>query len=331
MAEALFAGLVGQQQATALLLAAIERQRLAPAYLFCGPDGVGRSIAARRFLEGVIAGPGGSASVRRRLQEGNHPDLLWVEPTYSEKGQLVPASKALEAGVSRKAPPQLRLEQVRAVSQFLGRRPVEAERCLVVIEAVEAMAEAAANALLKTLEEPGDGLLILLTAAPDRLLSTIRSRCQAIPFTRLAPEQLQQVLAEQGFEAGSPDPPELVELAAGSPGALLLQRQHWQALPEGLTQRCAELVGAGSSRGALLSQPVSPVEALSLARDLCEALEVEQQLWLLDWWQLRLWRLSHNAAQQQRLEQLRRQLRSFVQPRLAWEVALLELSGVAAS
>ena len=329
MAEPLFAGLVGQQQATALLLAALERQRLAPAYLFCGPDGVGRSIAARRFLEGVIAGPGGSASVRRRLQEGNHPDLLWVEPTYSEKGQLVPASKALESGVSRKAPPQLRLEQVRAVSQFLGRRPVEAERCLVVIEAVEAMAEGAANALLKTLEEPGDGLLILLTAAPDRLLSTIRSRCQAIPFARLAPEQLQQVLVERGFEVSSPDPPELVELAAGSPGALLLQRQQWQALPEGLAQRCAALVGAGASGGAQPSQPVSPVEALGLARDLCEALEVEQQLWLLDWWQLRLWRLCHNAAQQQRLEQLRRQLRSFVQPRLAWEVALLELSGVA--
>ena len=329
MPESLFAGLVGQEQATALLLAALERQRLAPAYLFCGPDGVGRSMAARRFLEGVIAGPGGSASVRRRLQEGNHPDLLWVEPTYSDKGQLVPASKALEAGVSRKAPPQLRLEQVRAVSQFLARRPVEAERCLVVIEAVEAMAEGAANALLKTLEEPGDGVLILLSAAPDRLLSTIRSRCQAIPFARLAPGQLQQVLAEQGVQASSPDPPELVELAAGSPGALLLQRQQWQALPEGLAQRCAALVGAGFSGGALPCPPVSPVEALSLARDLCEALEVEQQLWLLDWWQLRLWRLSHNPAQQQRLEQLRRQLRSFVQPRLAWEVALLELSGVA--
>jgi DNA polymerase-3 subunit delta' len=59
-------------------------------------------------------------------------------------------------------------------------------------------------------------------------------------------------------------------------------------------------------------------------------LEVEQQLWLLDWWQLRLWRLSPNPVQQQRIELLRRQLRSFVQPRLAWEVALLELSGVAA-
>jgi DNA polymerase-3 subunit delta' len=318
MAAALFDGLLGQQQATALLVAALERQRLAPAYLFCGPEGVGRAMAARRFLEGVIAGPAGSASVRRRLLEGNHPDLLWVEPTYSEKGQLVPLSQAAAAGISRKAPPQLRLEQVRAVSQFLARRPVESSRALVVIEAVEAMAEAAANALLKTLEEPGDGLLILLSAAPDRLLSTIRSRCQAIPFARLAAADLNHVLAEQAAEQD--DPPELLELAAGSPGALLEQRQQWQALPDGLAQRCSELV-----RGA--GQRVAPVEALALARDLCEALEVEQQLWLLNWWQLHLWRKHADLKQQQRLEGLRRQLRAYVQPRLAWEVALLELSG----
>ena len=310
---ALFAGLLGQSQAVALLSAALAQQRLAPAYLFSGPDGVGRRLAALRFLEGVIAGPAGSASLRRRLQEGNHPDLLWVEPTYSDKGQLVPASQAAAAGVSRKAPPQLRLEQVRAVSQFLARRPVEARRCLVVIEAVEAMAEGAANALLKTLEEPGDGLLILLSAAPDRLLSTIRSRCQTIPFARLNPELLQQVLAGQPI---APDPPELLELAAGSPGALLQHRQQWQGLPEGLAERCAAL-GASAS----------PLEALALARDLSEALEVEQQLWLLDWWQLHLWRQRHDAAPLQRLERLRRQLRAYVQPRLAWEVALLELSG----
>jgi DNA polymerase-3 subunit delta' len=318
MAAALFDGLLGQQQATALLVAALERQRLAPAYLFCGPEGVGRAMAARRFLEGVIAGPAGSASVRRRLLEGNHPDLLWVEPTYSEKGQLVTLSQAAAAGISRKAPPQLRLEQVRAVSQFLARRPVESSRALVVIESVEAMAEAAANALLKTLEEPGDGLLILLSAAPDRLLSTIRSRCQAIPFARLAAADLNQVLAEQAVEQD--DPPELRELASGSPGALLEQRQQWQALPDGLAQRCSELV-----RGA--GQRVAPVEALALARDLCEALEVEQQLWLLNWWQLHLWRKHADLKQQQRLEGLRRQLRAYVQPRLAWEVALLELSG----
>ena len=323
MAE-LFADLQGQSQAIALLTAALEQQRLAPAYLFCGPDGVGRRLAALRFLEGVIAGLDGSPAVRRRLKDGNHPDLLWVEPTYSDKGSLVPASQAAEAGVSRKAPPQLRLEQVRGVSQFLARRPVEAPRCLVVTEAVEAMAEGAATALLKTLEEPGGGLLVLLSAAPDRLLSTIRSRCQAIPFARLEPELLQQVLEQSGASAPGewPDPPELLALAAGSPGALLEHRQQWEALPEGLAQRCSALVGGiGSS---------SPLEALALARDLCEALDVEQQLWLLDWWQLQLWQQRQDPGPLKRLEQLPQQLRSYVQPRLAWEVALLELSGVKA-
>ena len=321
MAE-LFEDLLGQSQAVALLRAGLQQQRLAPAYLFCGPDGVGRRLAALRFLEGAIAGLDGSPSVRRRLQDGNHPDLLWVEPTYSEKGQLVPASQAEAAGVSRKAPPQLRLEQVRAVSQFLARRPVESSRCLVVMETVEAMAEGAANALLKTLEEPGDGMLILLTASPDRLLSTIRSRCQSIPFGRLDPQTLEVVLQRHGHggmtQAG--DPPELLELAAGSPGALLEQRAQWQALPEGLTDRCSAFSAPNGAQ--------TPMVALSLARDLCEVLDVEQQLWLLDWWQLHLWRQRQDPAPLKRLEQLRSQLRSYVQPRLAWEVALLSLAGV---
>ncbi|MFM8936730.1 MAG: DNA polymerase III subunit delta' [Vulcanococcus sp.] len=324
MAE-LFAGLLGQGQAVALLSAALSQGRLAPAYLFSGPEGVGRRLAALRFLEGVIAGPAGSLPLRRRLEAGNHPDLLWVEPTYSDKGQLVPLSQAEAAGVSRKAPPQLRLEQVRGVSGFLARRPVEAGRCLVVLDGAEAMAEGAANALLKTLEEPGDGLLILLTAAPERLLSTIRSRCHTIPFARLPAPLLQQVLDGQASAVGSPtsgDPPELLELAAGSPGALLGHRQQWQALPEGLAQRCSSLLTGAGAGGA------SPLEALALARDLCEGLEVEQQLWLLDWWQIHLWRRCPDGVPLQRLERLRRQLRSFVQPRLAWEVALLELSGV---
>jgi len=200
-----------------------------------------------------------------------------------------------------------------------------------VIEAVEAMAEGAANALLKTLEEPGDGLLILLSAAPDRLLSTIRSRCQTIPFARLSATDLDLVLsrvpppaddpeADSATEAPPADPPELLELAAGSPGALLAHRRQWRALPRELPPRCAALLAAPQGQ-------VKPQEALALARDLSEALEVEEQLWLLDWWQLRLWRQRPDGGQQRRLEALRRQLRAYVQPRLAWEVALLELSG----
>jgi DNA polymerase-3 subunit delta' len=314
-----FADLVGQSRAVGLLRASLDRQRLAPAYLFAGPDGVGRRLAARRFLEGLLAGLEGSSSLRRRLLEGNHPDLLWLEPTYQHQGQLVPASQAEQQGVARRALPQLRLEQVRAVSRFLARRPLEASRCLVVIEAAEAMAEAAANALLKTLEEPGDGLLILLTAAPERLLSTIRSRCQQIPFARLDAVAMAQVLnrLEQASAAGpaaSVDPTALLDLAAGSPGALLRHRQQWQSLPQDLAPR-------------LLADSTAPIEALALARDLCEALDLDQQLWLLDWWQWQLWRRDHQPRDQGRIERLRGQLKGFVQPRLAWEVALLELRG----
>jgi DNA polymerase-3 subunit delta' len=317
MAE-LFADLLGQSRAVALLEAALLQNRLAPAYLFAGPDGVGRRLAALRFLEGVLAGPEGAAPVRRRLEQGNHPDLLWVEPTYLHQGQLHTAAQAREQGLSRRALPQLRLEQIREVSRFLARRPVEARRTLVVLEGADAMAEAAANALLKTLEEPGQGLLLLISAAPEQLLGTIRSRCQQIPFTRLSPERMEQVLAGLPPEPPDPerpaDPPELVALAAGSPGALLQHLQQWRALPPGLAER-------------LLALGRDPLEALSLARDLTEALEAEQQLWLLDWWQWSLWQRRKDGAPLRRLERLRRHLQAYVQPRLAWEVALLELGG----
>jgi DNA polymerase-3 subunit delta' len=79
----------------------------------------------------------------------------------------------------------------------------------------------------------------------------------------------------------------------------------------------------------LLARSRDPLEALALARDLTEVLDGEQQLWLLDWWQLTLWRRDHDPGPLRRLERLRFHLRAFVQPRLAWEVALLELSGLA--
>jgi DNA polymerase III subunit delta' len=309
----LFADLVGHQQARTLLLAALQQRRLAPAYLFAGPDGVGRRLAAMGFLEGVLAGLSGDAGLRRRLQQGNHPDLLWVEPTYLEKGQLVPRSQAEAAGISRRSAPQLRLDQIRDVSRFLGRRPVEADRCLVVLDGAEAMAEAAANALLKTLEEPGDGLLILIASSPEQLLSTIRSRCQLIPFGRLGPEEIRQVLPPMDGQ----DPAELVQLAAGSPGALQDHRRHWQALPEGLPDRLLQLAEGGWD----------PLQALELARELSEALDGEQQQWLVLWWQQAHWNRYRQAATLRRLNQLSRHLQAYVQPRLAWEVALLELAG----
>ena len=102
-------------------------------------------------------------------------------------------------------------------------------------------------------------------------------------------------------------------MAAGSPGALINHRRSLAGLPEELVQRLEAL-------------PATPMEALALARDLCDALDGEQQLWLIGWWQYRLWRSGSSAVILKRLEALRGQLLSLVQPRLAWEVALLDLT-----
>ena len=301
-------------------MAALQRGRVAPAYLFSGPDGVGRRLAALRFLEGLLGEGDCSPRERRRLEEHNHPDLLWVEPTYNHQGRLIPRSQADSIGVSRRTPPQVRLEQIRELSRFLARQPLQSPRGLVILEQPEAMAEGAANALLKTLEEPGHGLLILLCAAPERLLTTIRSRCQQIRFTRLSEECLRSVLAQlpdgQGEQALAlaASHPELLALAGGSPGALLEHVRLWATIPEELQQR-------------LQTTPTTPLQALGLARDLTEQLDGDQQLWVINWLQHRLWTTSGQSMSVKRLDRLRQHLLSFVQPRLAWEVALLNLIG----
>jgi DNA polymerase-3 subunit delta' len=140
-----------------------------------------------------------------------------------------------------------------------------------------------------------------------------------ISFGRLSPEEVERVLPPPSGHDPQ-DPAELQQLAAGSPGALQEHRRHWQALPEGLADRLLQLPQGGGD----------PLQALELARDLSESLDGEQQQWLLQWWQQALWNRHRQAAMLRRLNQLSRQLQAYVQPRLAWEVALLELAGCAA-
>ncbi|MBD0363561.1 MAG: DNA polymerase III subunit delta', partial [Coleofasciculus sp. C3-bin4] len=189
--------LLGQAQAIALLKGAIAANHIAPAYLFAGPSGVGRSLAARTFIELLFCTDiptEKQPSVQRRLRQGNHPDVLWVEPTYLHNGTRLSVTEAAQKGLQRKAPPQIRLEQIREITQFLGRSALEASRKVVVLEQAETMAEAAANGLLKTLEEPGRATLILIAPSTESLLPTLVSRCQRIPFYRLAQEDMETVL-----------------------------------------------------------------------------------------------------------------------------------------
>ncbi len=308
-----FPTLIGQSQAVELLNSAIAQNRVAPAYLFAGAPGVGRSLAARYFA-GLLLAPLNQAgqpskNVSARVQQSNHPDLFWVEPTYLHQGKRLSAGEAAEQGVKRKSPPEIRLEQVREVARFLGRPPLEAPRSVVVLEDAETMAEAAANGLLKTLEEPGRATLILIAPSAESLLPTLVSRCQRIPFRRLDQEAIAQVLTQTG-NGEILQHPEVLALAQGSPGEAIAQWQQIQAIPPELLE-------------AVTQPPKSLRNALDLARQIAQALDTESQLWLLDYLQYHYWETQRQPAYLHHLEKARRYLLQYVQPRLVWEVTFL--------
>ncbi len=316
-----FEGLVGQNQATELLSQAIAQNRVAPAYLFAGPDGVGRSWAARCFAELLFCQGVADAHlglVKDKLRKGNHPDLLWVEPTYLHQGQRLSAKEATAAGVKRRAKPQIRLEQIREISQFLSRPPLESERSLVVLEQAETMAEAAANGLLKTLEEPGQATLILIAPAADSLLPTLVSRCQRIPFYRLTQKDLSQVLQKNGH-AEILQQPSVLAIAQGSPGEAIASWQQLQAISADFLQK-------------VTAPPKSPRTALELAKEIDKNLDAETQLWLVDYLQHSYWQKFLAGAIDRsplpQLEKARSLLLSYAQPRLVWEVTLLGMVGI---
>ncbi len=309
-----FDGLVGQDTAVALLCRAVDQQRVAPAYLFAGPHGIGRRVAAERFAEILLAPAATTAlALRRRIAQRNHPDLLWVEPTYLHQGKLIGASQADEEGIARKSPPQTRLEQVRQIAQFLSRPPLESPRAVVVIEAAETMAEGAANGLLKTLEEPGQATIILLAPGPQSLLPTLVSRCQTIAFQRLNPADMATVLER----VGQPEvlgQPQILAMAQGSPGGAIAAYHQLQTIPADLLT-------------ALHQPPRSLREALEQGRQVAKTLDTESQLWLLDYLLTWYWQ-SYPAASPRwlpRLEEAKGYLRRFVQPRLVWEVLFMKL------
>jgi DNA polymerase-3 subunit delta' len=307
-----FSQLVGQHQAIELLQEAVRRDRIAPAYLFVGSAGVGKSLAAKAFSQCLLSlglTPEKSASSQKRALEGNHPDLLWIEPTYQHQGRYFTAQEATAAGLKRKASPQIRIEQVREIAQFLARPPLEAQRAVVVVEDAQAMTEAAANALLKTLEEPGRATIILLASSLDALLPTIVSRCQRISFYRLAVEEMERVLQQTDFaERASP---EIIAIAQGSPGEAIAAIEQLQLIPDSLRSRCGEPLK-------------TPLTALELAKEI-ERLEMQTQLWLVDYLQHLYWQ-RRTSDLLELLEKTRQYLLAYVQPRLVWECTLLTIA-----
>ena len=158
-----WARVVGQDRAVAQL----QRSAARPvhAYLLVGPRGSGVEEAARCFAAAVIA-PDGDDRAWDLVARGVHPDVVEVDP---------PAT-------------QIRVEDAQLIVDEVSRSPIEGERKVIVLFDAERLRlnEAAANKLLKTLEEPPPrAMVVLVTAGADQLLPTIRSRCQRVDFAFL--------------------------------------------------------------------------------------------------------------------------------------------------
>jgi len=193
------------------LQAALDRGRLHHAWLLTGPEGVGKASfayqVARRLL-GARAALGGdsgiiSASddpVSRMVAAQSHPDLMVLE-------------RWSEANPSRKSIP---VDEARKLPEFFSKAPAIGDYRVAIIDSADDLSVNAANAVLKTLEEPsGRGVLLLVSHAPGRLLPTIRSRCRRLIFRPWPDEQLADFIVE----TLNLPPSEALRLAAMSGGA----------------------------------------------------------------------------------------------------------------
>lgn len=219
----------GHNRPIRILQGTIRKKRVPAALLFSGDSGIGKRstaliyIQALNCLSPVNGDACGACPSCHKIRNGNHPDLLVIEPDGSE----------------------IKIETIRAIEGFLSMKPYEGRTKAVLIDTADAMNINASNAFLKTLEEPpADSVIILISASPDSLPDTIRSRCFQVRFAPLPAAECDAVL-----DASHKDGLDTLQrrLAMGRPGLALAGSHGADA------QRCAEIYAAmvrGESKDA---------------------------------------------------------------------------------
>ena len=223
--------LIPDAAAEASFVDALDKGRLHHAWLLCGVEGAGKATfayrAARRLL-GAAADPSRGLlgtrpddPVARLVTAQSHPDLLVLE-------------RAVEGGKTKKS---ISVDQARDLPEFFSKSPSQARYRVAIIDAADDLNLNAANALLKVLEEPPErGVLFLVTHAPGRLLSTLRSRCRRLAFPVWPLHALEDLVRnETGVSSG--EAARIAGMAGGSPGQAL-------ALASGATLEADQLAQA---------------------------------------------------------------------------------------
>ena len=205
-----FQDVFGHRRIVDLLARSVACDSLPPSLVFAGPEGIGKRLVAvavaqalnclqprpRKTEAGAAASDAcGTCAACTRIARGVHPDVLIVEP--GDSGAI-------------------KIEQARDIVDRAAYRPFEGKRRVVIIDDADALLPAAQNALLKTLEEPPSlSAFILVTARPDVLLPTVRSRCPRLNFRPLSPQELTEALVARGRSRT-----DAVAVAASADGSL---------------------------------------------------------------------------------------------------------------
>lgn len=204
--------LQGHEAAEAAFEEARARGRLHHAWLLTGPEGVGKASFAYRAARRLLGAPPDSSfgvlgaspdhPVSRQVLARSHPDLMVIE-RMGEDGKL------------RKGIP---VDDARKLSEFFSKSPASAPHRVAIVDAADDLNVNAANAVLKTLEEPPPrGVLFLISHAPGRLLPTIRSRCRRLAFQALPEEEVSRFV-QAVTTATAEDAIRLSRMSGGAPG-----------------------------------------------------------------------------------------------------------------
>ena len=268
--------LVGQETAATVLANAIRRQQVAHAYLFVGPDGVGKRTAALAFAQALNClqppAPGEACQACpacAAIEAGSHPDVRLITPA----GKLPPDAPAELLDALGEAA-TITLDQIRhrpdqprqtppPLLQDAYLRPHSGRRKVYLVDPADRLHAEAANSLLHLLEEPPPEVsLVLITSRLASLLPTIISRCQQVQFHLAAPAAVAALLEARGVEAGRAAL--LARLSGGRPGWALTA---WRR-PETLATRermLDFLQGLASQEPKSLLRSTAELKALAMA------------------------------------------------------------------
>lgn len=272
-----FSAILGHEKEIERLKRAVEGKRVAHAYLFSGPEGIGKRLVAESFAAALNCQDfsGDSCGVCRScamFEAGSHMNLCVVEPE-EDAGTTDDEEKPRRAVKKKKrVQPVLKIDAIRGLQRALRYR-VESGTRVAVVDGAHLMTRPTANALLKTLEEPPEGsIVVLLSSESDSLLPTVLSRCQRINFAPLPFEAVKKALVEKkgmGIEAASL----VARLSCGSLGwayeavdeGALEKRKNFF---EGFLKLDSNDIAGILDFSAALSKEDSPEDALEFLKDI---------------------------------------------------------------